>query len=71
MNITFILVIIGFLFSPIAALATFLITYEEYLHHEDKRLALRITMQTAILTLVGFIALTFGINFFFAKIITE
>jgi uncharacterized BrkB/YihY/UPF0761 family membrane protein len=71
MRINYLVVIIGFLFSPLAALAAFLITYEEYLHHKDKRLALKFALQAAVLTLIVFIILSIGISFYITKIITE
>lgn len=46
------------IFSPIAALMAYLITYEEYRHHfPDARQAARHSLPTGILTLVVFLLL--------------
>jgi len=55
------------MFSPLAAIAAFLITYEEYLHHGDKRLALKASIETAVLTLISFVILALIIGIFVAK----
>jgi len=64
-------VVIGLIFSPIAAIASFLITYEEYLHHGDKRLALRIAAETAVSTLISFIILALIIGIFVARMFAD
>ena len=57
--------IIGLIFSPIAALMAFLIIYEEYSRHNlDKKQKLKIAIQTGLFTLVAFIILALGIGFF-------
>ena len=67
------LVIIGAPFSFAGGLAAFLITYEGYMRGEkpDKRLAFRVALQTALVTLVAFIALVIGIAFVLVKIILK
>jgi hypothetical protein len=58
------LLVIGGIFSAIAALMAYLITYNEYIHHyqrteEPKKFAL----QAALLTFIVFFALTLGSGF--------
>jgi len=58
MGLTIALFCIAAIFSPLAAIMAFLITYEEYIHHyPDKRKALKMSLETAIFTLVFFLAL--------------
>ena len=55
MNINFISILIGLIFSPIAAAMAFLITYEEYSHHyTDKKKSLKVAFEAAIFTLIIF-----------------
>ena len=57
--------IIGLIFSPIAAVMAFLIIYEEYSRHNlDKKQKFKIAIQTSLFTLVAFIILALGIGFF-------
>ena len=57
--------IIGLIFSPIAAVMAFLIIYEQYSHHNlTKKQQFKIAMQTGLLALVAFIILALGIGFF-------
>jgi ABC-type enterochelin transport system permease subunit len=50
--------LIGLIFSPIAALMAFLITYEEYRHHfPDRAPAVRHATHMAVLTLIAFLVL--------------
>ena len=43
-------------FSPFAAVIAFIITYDEYQHHLDKKSARNQALQSAFFTLVVFIA---------------
>jgi len=57
--------IIGLIFSPIAAVMAFLIIYEEYSRHNlDKKQQFKIAIQTGLFTLVVFIILALCIGFF-------
>jgi len=63
-NLVPLLVMIGLMFSPLAALMAFVITYEEYTHHyPDKRKPLRLAAQAAAVTFVVFLALSAFIGF--------
>ena len=57
--------VIGLIFSPIAALMAFLIIYEEYSRRNlDKKQKLKIAIQTGLFFLVIFLGLALGIGFF-------
>ena len=50
---------IGLMFSPIAAVMAFLITYDEYRHHyPDRAPALRHATSMALFTLIAFLLLS-------------
>ena len=54
---------IGLVFSPLAALFTFLMTYNEYQHHfPDKRQTIKMATEAAIFTFLIFMALCFLIG---------
>ncbi|NMB56575.1 hypothetical protein GYA19_01390 [Candidatus Beckwithbacteria bacterium] len=58
MNFNFITVIIGLIFSPLAAIMAFIITYQEYSHHfSDKKEPLKLSSQAALMTLIFFLIL--------------
>jgi len=67
------LVIIGAPFCFAGGLAAFLITFEGYMRDEkpDKRLASRMALQTALVTLVAFVVLVIGIALVLVKIILK
>jgi len=66
MGLTIALFCIAAIFSPLAAIMAFLITYEEYLHHySDKRKALKTSLEAAFFTLIFFLVL----GLFLAKIL--
>ena len=59
------ILVIGFVFSPFAALAAFLIVYDEAQHHyPSKREPFRLALEAAVFTLIVFIALSFFIGWF-------
>ncbi len=63
-NLLPLLVVIGLLFSPLAALIAFAITYEEYTHHySDSRKPLRLAAQAATVTFVVFLVLAAFVGF--------
>jgi len=64
---------IGLVFSPLAALVAFLTIYTEHTRgpNPDKRLALRLALQTALVTLVVFVALAIGIAFFVVDVVLK
>jgi hypothetical protein len=64
---------VGIPFCFAGGLTAFLITYEGYMRGEkpDKKLAFRIAVQTALVTLVAFIILVTGIAFVLVKIILK
>jgi hypothetical protein len=64
---------IGIPFCFAGGLTAFPITYEGYMRGEkpDKRLAFRIALQTALVTLVAFVVLLVGIAFLLVKIILK
>lgn len=54
---------IGIVFSPLAALAAFAISYTEYSrHYTDKRRPLLLSLRTALFVFVVFMALSAGIG---------
>jgi uncharacterized protein YqhQ len=63
-KINFISILIGLIFSPIAAAMAFLITYEEYSHHTDKKKSLKAAFEAAIFTLIIFGILSLVISLF-------
>ena len=67
------LIMIGIPFCFVGGLTAFLITYEGYIRGEkpDKRLAFRVALQTALVTLVAFIVLVIGIAWVLVKIILQ
>ena len=64
-------VIAGVLFCPLAAIVAFLITYEGYLRgrNPNKKLALKIALQTAFVALAVFAIIVVAIGFILARII--
>lgn len=62
------LAIIGALFCSAAALAAFLITYNEYSRH-DKRLAKRIALEMAAAAFVAFAAIVVALGFILPEIV--
>jgi ABC-type enterochelin transport system permease subunit len=51
--------VIGLIFSPIAAVMAFLITYQEFQHHyPDRARALRHAAHVALITLAAFLGLS-------------
>jgi hypothetical protein len=63
--------ILGILFCPLAATVAFLITYEGYLRGQnpDKKLALKIALQTAFVILAVFAVVTVTIGSILARVI--
>jgi hypothetical protein len=56
---------LGGIFSALAALMAYLITYNEYIHHyQSKEQPRKIALQTALLAFIFFFALTMGVGFF-------
>lgn len=62
--------LIGLLFSPLAALTSFIITYEEYQHHySGNKIPIKSAMNTAFITFFVFLTLSFFIAIIINKII--
>jgi len=63
--------IIGLIFSPLVAGATFLITYEEYSQHRtmDRKRVFRIALDTALYILVAFVVVIVLFGFILSKTI--
>ncbi|OHB58878.1 MAG: hypothetical protein A2173_10990 [Planctomycetes bacterium RBG_13_44_8b] len=58
MELSYTIFSIAAIFSPLAAVAAFLITYKEYAHHyANKRKVLRAAIEVTIFTLVFFLGL--------------
>ena len=72
-GLTRLLGMIGIPFCFAGGLTAFLITYEGYMRGEkpDKKLAFRIAVQTALVTLVSFVILVTGIAFVLVEIILK
>jgi hypothetical protein len=65
MNISLnpLVLVIGLVLSPIAALMSYFITYDEYLHHyPDKGTPRRMALQAAAFTLIFFVLLSVAIG---------
>lgn len=61
-------VVLALVVSPFAAGMSYLITYQEYVHHfRDKRQAFWIAFRTAGAAFSFFVVLTLGIFFFLAQ----
>ena len=62
--------IIGLMFSALAAVAAFLITYEEWSHHyPSKREPLRYAIEAAIVAFLVFVTLTVLMNVFLGRLL--
>ena len=60
--------LIGLLFSPLAALMSFAITYEEYKHHfPEFKIAVKKALGTALITFLIFLTLSFLISIIINK----
>jgi len=60
---------IGLIFSPLAAMCAFIITYGEYTHHyPTKKEALKLAWEAAIFTFITFMALIIVAGFFVSQI---
>ena len=72
-QLTTLVVTIGIPFCFAGGLTAFLITYAGYLRGQnpDKRLALRIALQTAFVTLAVFAIIIVAIGFILARVIVE
>ena len=71
MTITTLVTIIGLVFSPIAAVAAFLITYEGYLRGQnpDRKLAFKVALQAAFIAFAVFVILAIGMGLIVGKIV--
>jgi len=68
MTFTFLVITIGLVFSSLAALMAFLITYGEYSRHfMAKRRALKISLETASVVFAIFIVVAIIAGFIFFK----
>ena len=66
-------IIIGLVFSPAAALVAFLTAYTTYTRspNPDKRLALKMALRTAFTAFAFFVILAVGIALFIGKVIRQ
>jgi hypothetical protein len=65
-----IILLIGLVFSPIAAMMAFLITYGEYQHHyPDKATPRKLALEAAVGAFIFFLALSIIIGWLLGKII--
>ena len=65
-------IIIGLGFSALAALAAFLITYEEWSHHyPGKREPFKFAMEAAIVAFLVFAVLTILVNLFVSRFMCD
>jgi cation transporter-like permease len=66
-------IMIGVSFCLAGSLMAFLITYEGYMRGQnpDKRLAMRMAVQTALVALIALVVLVIGIAFVLADIILK
>jgi len=69
MEIFKLFLIIGMVFSPIAAIMAFIITYEEYRrHYNEKQKPFRIALNSAIVTFIVFMLISVLGGILFAQI---
>ena len=62
--------LIGLIFSPIAGLMAFLITYHEYeRHYANKRQPLRIALEAALFTFAFFIIVSIVIGLILSRVL--
>ena len=66
MNATYFTLLIGLIFSPIAAAMAFLITYNEYSKHQsiNKKKQLWLAIETALLIFILFVIISGVAGFF-------
>ena len=63
-------IVIGLIFSPIAAIMAFIISYEEYKrHYTDKKKPFQLSLGTAIATFVFFMLVSFFAGLLLNRII--
>jgi len=63
--------LIGLIFSVLAAISAFIITYREYLHHYlDKRDTFRTAMKSAIFAFLVFLAISILLAIFLRRLIS-
>jgi small neutral amino acid transporter SnatA (MarC family) len=65
-----IFLVIGLVFSPLAAMCAFIITYGEYSHHyPTKKEPLKLAWEAAIFTFIVFMVFILGAGFFISNFI--
>ena len=62
---------IGLTFSPLGAIAAFLITYEEYTKHMGRKKAFQHGLETALFTFVIFLVISLAAGYLFTQIFKE
>jgi hypothetical protein len=66
MQIFYLLLVVGLIFGSLGAICTYLITYKEWEHHySDKKIPRRMALETAISTLIFFLAIMAVVGLFF------
>jgi len=69
MQLNPITLVIGLVFSPLAALMAFLITYDEYSHHyPNNRMPLKLATEAGIFTFIIFMAILAVIGYFLGNL---
>jgi len=67
--IFYLVLLIGLVFSPIAGVMAFLITYHEYQrHYTDKQRPLRIALEAAVFTFSFFMIISAVIGFILTRV---
>ena len=70
MSLLLLISFIGLIFSPIAALAAFLITYKEYEHHyPGKKEPLKLALEAAFFAFAFFAAITVIAGLFISRVV--
>ena len=70
MNFVPLSVAIALIFSPLASIMAYIITYGEYLrHYPDKKQPMKLAFEAALTTFLFFIALSFIAGFLLANIV--
>lgn len=66
MQTLYLLLTIGLIFGSLGAIMAYLITYKEWEHHyPSKKIPRRMALETALFTLVFFLAITLVLALFF------
>ena len=67
-NVISLYIVLGLLFAPLAGAVAFVITYEEYAHHQmEKRRLIRASLEAAVVSFVAIVALLLFAGYLLGK----